>query len=286
MDNHTSEVPQKRCTKCGNEYPATNEYFRKHKRQKDGLYSQCLKCTRAEAKSPEHLARSRAYYQRPDVQERERKRKQSPEHKAKEREYKRTPEYLERQRERDRQRASDPKRMAWQQEYNQRPEVQSRIHARNNSPEKREWSREYQRARRQKPEINQQEREYKARPEVREMYRVHTQKRRAAQRGLPHSLTTEDKRRALEYFNGCCAVCGRQLNNLLGTHRASFDHWWIPQSKGGGLTPDNIVPLCYGQDGCNNSKSNRDPIEWLTDKFGKRKAAQILKRIQDYFDSL
>lgn len=27
----------------------------------------------------------------------------------------------------------------------------------------------------------------------------------------------------------------------------------------------------------------RDPLEWLTDRFGPRKAKQILKRIEEYF---
>lgn len=34
----------KRCTKCGEEKPATTEYFRKDKTKKDGLYSSCKKC--------------------------------------------------------------------------------------------------------------------------------------------------------------------------------------------------------------------------------------------------
>jgi len=44
-----------------------------------------------------------------------------------------------------------------------------------------------------------------------------------------------------------------------------------------------MIPLCHGLGGCNNSKSDKDPEPWLTKRFGKRKAAVILKRIHAYF---
>lgn len=98
-------------------------------------------------------------------------------------------------------------------------------------------------------------------------------------------LTLEQWEYALNYFHGCCAVCGRQLKDLLGTHTAAQDHWQ-PLSKGGDTTALNIVPLCHGLGGCNNKKSNKLPDEWLVAEFGKRKANKILKRIQEYFNSL
>jgi hypothetical protein len=59
-----------------------------------------------------------------------------------------------------------------------------------------------------------------------------------------------------------------------------------PRPDNPGTVPTNIVPLCHGVDGCNLSKSNGDPIEWLTSRYVPRKAKQILARIQAYFDSL
>lgn len=111
---------------------------------------------------------------------------------------------------------------------------------------------------------------------------ISTQRHRAAKRQLPATFTTLDWKRALEYFGGCCAYCGRPP----GFWRTLARDHFIPQAKGGGYTPENILPACHGDDGCNNTKSARDPVEWLNEKFGKRKAKQILKRIQDYFDSL
>jgi len=118
-----------------------------------------------------------------------------------------------------------------------------------------------------------------------EMMKVRFQRRRARQRGLPAEYAAADWLRALDYFNGCCAVCGRQLSDLFGTHTAAQDHW-IPLSAPDcpGTIPTNMVPLCHGIDGCNNSKHNRPPDEWLIERFGKRKAAAILRRIAEYFE--
>lgn len=40
----TSSIPQKRCTKCHNSYPATIEYFYKKERGLYGLFSWCKAC--------------------------------------------------------------------------------------------------------------------------------------------------------------------------------------------------------------------------------------------------
>lgn len=120
--------------------------------------------------------------------------------------------------------------------------------------------------------------EYKARQKVAQA------KRRTALRQLPSTLTARDWEIALVYFNGCCAVCGRQLKDLFGTHTAAADHW-IPVASPDcpGTTPTNIVPLCHGEGGCNNLKYATLPAVWLTRKFGKRKANEILARVEAYF---
>jgi hypothetical protein len=65
------------------------------------------------------------------------------------------------------------------------------------------------------------------------------------------------------------------------------DHW-IPLASPDcpGSIPTNIVPLCHGEGGCNNSKGKHNPVEWLDRRFGKRKAKQVLARILAYFDTL
>lgn len=46
---HMDSIPQKRCAKCGNEYPATTEYFYVDRKTSDGLVSPCKNCRRISA---------------------------------------------------------------------------------------------------------------------------------------------------------------------------------------------------------------------------------------------
>lgn len=103
-------------------------------------------------------------------------------------------------------------------------------------------------------------------------------------RGLPCAFTTSDWRESLKYFGNCCAVCNRPRGLW---HTLAMDHW-IPLTSPDcpGTVPSNIIPLCHGVKGCNNQKNNRSAAEWLTAKFGPRRANKILSRINAYFDSL
>lgn len=117
-----------------------------------------------------------------------------------------------------------------------------------------------------------------------EKHCANQQRRRARELQLPATFTSEDWDKAIAHFKGCCAVCGRPPGLW---HYLAMDHW-IPISDPTcpGTIPENIVPLCHGEGGCNNSKSNRDPLEWLMLMFGERKARRKLAEIQAYFDSL
>jgi hypothetical protein len=112
---------------------------------------------------------------------------------------------------------------------------------------------------------------------------IASNRRRARKRALSDNFTASDWQRALDYFNDCCAVCERPMNGLF--HAPHADHW-IPLSSPDcpGTIPDNMVPLCGGMDGCNQSKNDRPAAEWLASKFGKRKSATILARIEAYFE--
>jgi hypothetical protein len=111
--------------------------------------------------------------------------------------------------------------------------------------------------------------------------KVMTHRRRARKLSLPDSFNSSDWQYALDYFGGCCAACGRPQGLW---HTLAADHW-APLSRGGPTTPDNIVPLCHGVGGCNNSKSDRDPAEWLIEKFGPRKGRAIQRRIETFLNS-
>jgi 5-methylcytosine-specific restriction endonuclease McrA len=111
-------------------------------------------------------------------------------------------------------------------------------------------------------------------------FRTYSQRRRARKLSLPDTLTLTDWNNALDFFGHTCAVCGRSATaDIL----LAQDHW-IPLSKGGGTSADNIVPLCHGVGGCNNRKASHHPVKWLSRDFEQEQVIVILERIQLYFD--
>lgn len=119
-----------------------------------------------------------------------------------------------------------------------------------------------------------------------EKSRVRNQRKRARRRSLPSTLTVKQWQQCLDYFGHTCAVCGRSRDLW---HTLAQDHW-IPVAHPDcpGTTALNIVPLCHskkgGTDGCNNLKSDMRAEDWIISRFGKHKAAEILRRIASYFE--
>lgn len=224
-------APMKRCTKCGNEFPATSEHF--PKRSNGGLQSWCKSCTN------QYLAQ---YHKVHRQQHREQ-----------------TKQWQNNNREKA--------RLSNRNSYAKYKKVRlalSRTWRRAHQSKSREYTRKY---RITHPAAG----------------NISARRREARKRHLAHDFTATNWRDCLDYWNYCCAYCGRPRGLW---HTLAQDHF-VPLIKDGGYTPDNIVPACHsmkdGCDGCNNSKQARDPYEWLIEKFGPRKAKQIEQRIADYF---
>jgi hypothetical protein len=116
---------------------------------------------------------------------------------------------------------------------------------------------------------------------ARNYQRVYQSARRALVRSLPATFTAEDERFMHQYWGFSCAACGNQ-EGFQWT--LALDHWIaITAPDCPGTVATNIVPLCHGSGGCNNSKHNRDAQEWLIERFGARKARTIAKHIAAYF---
>jgi len=175
----------------------------------------------------------------------------------------------------------------YKREYYKQNKDTIREYREQNKEKRREYKREYYEQ--NKDTLLERQREYMKTPQGRRVSRIAYNNRRARKLSLPDTLTSEQWQYALNYFGGRCAICDRQLNDIFGEFTAAADHW-IPLSYEGddnpGTVAGNIIPLCHGVGGCNNSKSNTMPDEWLERQFGKRKAKQIAAKIQDYFDSL
>lgn len=260
----------KRCTKCKAEYPRTPEFFKRNKSCSDGLHTQCKVCTSAQ---------SREYY-RENADELNRKTKERyPEIRE------RTLAYAKGWRERNHETLLIKKKEYYQE--NREHDLAKSREWREKNPERvKENGREYGKRNRARIKIKQKEWEAANKDRLliqrRPQKRLNESKRSARKAGLPASFAAEHWRQALEYFKGVCAVCGRPPGLW---HTLAMDHW-IPLASPDcpGTIPENIIPLCHGDGGCNNSKHSRQPEEWLISRLGKRKAKKILKAIEDYFE--
>jgi len=268
------------CTKCGEELAATADNFYRLKTGKYGLRPECKKCI-AEYNKRYHEANREAIV-KSNKQWREANREYGKLYRKDNREP--IAERVKLWREANREPLAE--RQKRYREANREPiaERNKQYYEANREPLA-ERGKQYREANREK-EAERRKR-YRATPEGKQNSRINKVRRLARKRGLPDTFTTDDWNHALTYFNGCCAVCERQLDDLFGTHKAHADHW-IPLSNPDcpGTVPTNIVPLCGGTDGCNQSKGPQLPEAWLIRKFGKRKAADILEKVHDYFDSL
>lgn len=265
----------KRCSVCHQEYPATNEFFYRDKSRNYHLTSRCKVCFtqakkhwREQNRDKDRAASLRWQKNHPEKARARNKRFRD-----------RHPEQELDRHTRNRLKNPDPYRQATR-----------RWRLKHIDQAKAYWKR-YRAANRDILRQKDRQRYYadwdKGKAKARQWQRNHPQKGRiAAQRRkarkskVMSTFTVAHWRLALVYWRGCCAYCGnppRLWDNPQVLHQ---DHF-IPLSKGGNYTPDNILPVCQE---CNLGKRNNDPAEWLTQRFGKRKATQKLKEIQVYFD--
>lgn len=92
-------------------------------------------------------------------------------------------------------------------------------------------------------------------------------RRRARKLALPSTLIFEQWNQIKEHFNNKCCYCGRELP-------LEQEHF-IPLSKGGEYTINNIVPACKS---CNSSKSAQNFLKWYPkhEYYSKEREIAIL----------
>ena len=211
----------KRCSKCGNEHPATSEYFSKHASGKDGLRACCKEC------ATEHHRQFRKDNPECDKQWREK-----------------NPEYFKLRSESN-------------------PEYRKQYYA-NNKEAMRQKSKQWSE---NNPILMAQYRK-KWTENNRSLLTIKEQRRRARERQLPSTLTAVQWNQIKEEFNGECAYCGEK-KPLTQEH-------FMPLSKGGEYTHNNIIPSCQS---CNSSKGATNFLEWypLFKHYSKLREQKILK---------
>lgn len=253
-------VPLKQCALCKQEFPATSENFYQDKRGRNGLAPRCKKCTnrylnawKAQNKEKDRDYKRRYIANNPDKVQT-----------SKQHWFDRNPEYKKQHYERHKKEYRVRAKTRYQQQRTKRL-IQARRYYRMNVNRIKDRTRQYR---------------HTHIPNVL-CAKCCIHRRMARKRGLPNIFSDTDWKRALDYFKDCCAVCGHPRGLW---HTLAADHW-IPLSASNcpGTVPTNIVPLCHGVDGCNNSKGKKQPMEWLNEKLGSRRAQTILKKIEAYF---
>lgn len=269
----------KRCTKCGQEFPATREYFVARSSSSDGLDSWCkaCKCNHAKKRYDENPEHGRAIQRKWRANNVEKARKASQEwrdkyperqkdskrrHREKNRE-----EILRKDRERNRKMREKP-------EFRAKKKESDRRYREKNIEKDRQHSREY---RKNNPErVKAGIRKWYAENPERAM--LLKQRRFARKRGLPDTLTIEQWTEAVKHWNDCCAYCGEKPDKLTLDHYIPLAHPHCP-----GTIAQNCIPACLT---CNSSKNDVDAIYWMMWRFNQEHARIVAASIQTYFDSL
>lgn len=217
------------CTKCGESFSATAEYFHRDKHRNDGLYPICKECVRAYgvAHKEEIAERRRAYYVAHKEEVNEQSRAWRATHKEEIDEYNRAYRAANKEEGNERSRAYYA---AHKEEISARVCAYNQAHKEKMSKRARAWQ--------------------KANPlKVRATH----QRRRARKRNAVGSYTAADIEAQYKRQKGRCYWCDVKVGETY-----HMDHV-VPLSRGGSDLPENLVVACPT---CNCSKHDKLPHEW------------------------
>lgn len=250
-----------RCSRCGNEYPSTSEFFGPDRRASSGLQSACRECTRAydrvRRSSPSHLeavaayraahkkeiaARRRAYVAANKERVAEQKKRFYLEHRGEILEYGR--QYREANRDRIK-----AQQKQWRTDHaDELSAIAKERYLANPDAAKRRSARWYKENRERAREMCRLWRKENA-----DSVRCYSRSRKARKRGAEGYHTAGDISAQLLRQRGRCYWCKVKLGDVYHA-----DHV-VPLIMGGSNWPENIVVSCPT---CNLSKGGKHPTEW------------------------
>src|SRR5260370_3476997 len=280
----TEDIPMKKCTgPCGQEYPATSEYFNSDKNGKYKLKARCRECLSTYSKERN---------KRPEIKLRAQERE-----KIRTRQYKSNLERRSKQAARKKERYHNDteyrtRKLAIDKAYHNRPEVKERKHAYNQEygkeyrkrPEAREKRRTRDNARnhrpdirakrlikfqeyRNRPEIQERRRAYKKyynkRPEVQLMSRTYNHTKRALNRSVKGTHTHEQIQEKLKKQKHKCYYCKARLRKIKGRYIYHIEHTFpLSRVVWTDIPANSIDYLVLSCPTCNLSKGDKFPWEW------------------------
>lgn len=229
------------CVKCGEGKPSTLEYFHKKSSEADGLAKQCKICFNEYDKQ--------RYRNNPELVQRkkERNKKYKENHAEEIKEYRRTHNNKEKNRQRAKIYYANNKDKILKRRKGHCHEYQQKNPER--IQKRKEWEKQYYQEHKEHKYQVHLEWNHKNKDRI-ALYR---QKRKAHKKEVQNTLTLEQWMQVIKYFDNKCAYCGRELP-------LEKEHF-MPLSKGGPLTRDNIICACKR---CNSSKGNTMYEDWYT----------------------
>jgi hypothetical protein len=272
------------CSKCGNEYPLTSEFF--PVRESNRFRNTCKQCeaqrlkTYYEKNKDRLLEYSYEYRIKNNSDVKNSKKKYYDSHK--EQEIARASQYYQ-----DNKEDVLKKQLAYREANRDKINAHSKLYRDTHKEKIKEKDRLYRINNSDK--IKAKEKAKRTTPEYKAMHKARNQKYLSTENGrlarqvsrqshvsrkanVEASYTKEDWIRCKEYFDNCCAYCGRHMDRLTQDH-------FIPLSKGGGYVKDNIVPACKS---CNDSKGTKDFNEWYSNQpyFSDERVEKILSYLK------
>ena len=236
------------CTKCGEELEATEKNFYRHKAGKYGFNSKCKKCQ--EICKKEYKEKNKDRYKK-NKKESDARYYQ----KHKEKHLKQNHEYYEK---------NKAEILKQQKKYYKENQERIKRYRRNNKERiSKAWKQYY------KENINERKIYMKVyRKDNPDKNRMYHQRRHSVKKDLPHTLTTKQWNNIKTKFKNKCCYCGDE-KPLQQEH-------FIPLSRGGEYTTNNIIPACQN---CNSSKNNSNFFEWYPKQeyYSKEREQFILK---------
>ena len=254
----------KRCSKCGEEHPATLEYFSKQSRNKTcGLNPRCKICSNVDQKSfrdNNHDAVSKyrkRYFQENRCTILAKNKKWADKNKVN------RSLYNKKWREENKERVTINLKRYYQ-ENKEEVKKNASEYRKNNSEKIIQWRKIYYEDNKERILIA----NTIYHKDNRERYAIIRERRRSRKRQLPSTLISEQWNKCKLHFDNGCAYCGKKLP-------LSQDHF-IPIVDGGEYTHNNIIPACRS---CNSSKGAKSFFTWYPTfkHYSKSREAKILK---------
>lgn len=223
----------KNCKICNRQFPSTTEYFRSQPSNKDGLDVVCKECRGFSFKKDDYIKC----------------------HKCK-KEYPATEEYFNKK---DNGRYQlDTLCINCKKEISQTEEHKLKAKEYRMKPEVKEKMKTYKSTKEYKDKKRIWDKLYRKTLDGKLRHQLEGEVRRMKKLNLKHTLTLEQWKFCIEYFTDnegryYCAYCKQKIDF------PQIEHF-IPVSKNGGLTAENILPICKN---CNARKNHKDFYKWF-----------------------